>query len=373
MNEEIYLDLLAKQREMMTQECAYAILEQQRLHGIVIEKQQIKDELEDKWYNLFTIGCQKFFEQYPDAKGILPETEIRAEAIKEIAIQISNKASSYQDVSAKMKTIPELNESAKLNEPLGKAFYEFFVALGNLNNRINSDREKLFSPKYREKMRKLADEGVFMYFLETPDFPLLTAECDATYVLESFSFGEYMSAKELFSSFTRIENPGKPLVRKINDAHDALEMMYNGCFRGAARNWFALIEHEHKRCAETLEGFWEKKKTYKNGKQRSGKIAKLIDEIDNPWAREAWEKIDTYYQKILARTDGNNDVINRNSIIHGDYNDDSMDITENDTIKLFLLWINLRLIADDFSYKEKQIENITTMIPYFCTLYPPEN
>lgn len=371
MEAKTYLDLLAKQREMMTPECAYAILEQQRLHGVVIEKQRIKDELYEEWFNLFTVGCEKFSEQYPEANDRFPKTEIKAEAIREIAEQI--KSLEYQEVTAKMKTISELNESSKLNEPLGKAYFDFFCALGDLNNRINSDREKLFSPEYREKMRKLADEGVFMYFLETPDFPLLTDECDANYVLESFSFGDYMSAKELFSSFTRIENPGKPLVRKINDAHDALEMMYNGCFRGAARNWFALIEHEHKRCAETLEGFWEKKKTYKNGKQRSGKIAKLIDEIDNPWAREAWEKIDTYYQKILARTDGNNDVINRNSIIHGDYNDDSMDITENDTIKLFLLWINLRLIADDFSYKEEQIENITTMIPYFCTLYPSEN
>ena len=44
MDNKTYLDLLAKQREMMTQECAYAILEQQRLHEIVIEKQQLKDE-----------------------------------------------------------------------------------------------------------------------------------------------------------------------------------------------------------------------------------------------------------------------------------------------------------------------------------------
>ena len=44
---------------------------------------------------------------------------------------------------------------------------------------------------YMSKMDSLADEGVMMYFLETPDFPLLSKECDANYVLNSFIFGDY--------------------------------------------------------------------------------------------------------------------------------------------------------------------------------------
>ena len=111
MDTKTYLDLLAKQREMMTKECAYAILEQQRLHGIVVEKQRIKDELEGKWYSLFTAGCQQLFEQYPEIKKSLPETEIKAEAIHTIVKSI--KTQEYQDVTSKMKTIPKLNDVLK--------------------------------------------------------------------------------------------------------------------------------------------------------------------------------------------------------------------------------------------------------------------
>lgn len=96
--------------------------------------------------------------------------------------------------------------------------------------------------------------------------------------LESFSCAEYLSARELLSTFYQAPNPGIPLQRKLEDAHAALEMMYNGCYRSAAKNWFALIEHEHKRCADILEGYWEVKKEYKNGGQRSEKIYMIVND-----------------------------------------------------------------------------------------------
>lgn len=368
MDFETYKDLLEKQKNAMTPECKEAIIEQIRLHEIVVEKQRIKDELYEKWYRLFVSGCGKLLEQFPEISNKLTDSEIKAEALKEIIFHAQNKTAEYLDVINKMKSIPELNESASLNEPLGKAYYDFFSSLANLNNRINIDREKLFTNEYRVKMQKLANDGVFLFFLDTPDFPLLDEKCDANYVLESISFDGYTGARALLDSFRQVDSPGEPLLRKIKDAHDALEMMYNGCFRGAARNWFALIEHEHKRCADILEGFWEKKKNFKNGMQRSEKIQRLIEALDDPWLSEAWESIDAYYKKIQARTSEKSDIINRNAIIHGDYDNDALDISENDTIKLFLMWINLRLIADSFAYDEELIDNMLTMLPYFCEM-----
>ncbi|MCR4998200.1 MAG: hypothetical protein K6A61_12990 [Butyrivibrio sp.] len=178
MDLEMYKDLLEKQKNAMTPECKEAIIEQIRLHEIVVEKQRIKDELYEKWLKLFVEGCNKLNAQFPEIKDELPDADIKADALKKIVFHAQNKTAEYLDVIKKMKSIPELTESARLNEPLGKAYYEFFSALADLNNRINSDREKLFMPAYRGKMRKLADEGVFMYFLETPDFPLMTEKCD---------------------------------------------------------------------------------------------------------------------------------------------------------------------------------------------------
>ena len=80
----------------------------------------------------------------------------------------------------------------------------------------------------------------------------------------------------------------------------------------------------------------------------------------------AWNKIDSYYQKMVGKIHPG--VVNRNALIHGDYDNDVMDITDRDVIKIMLMWINMRLIADHFCYIEELCENRLTMVPYLCTL-----
>ena len=76
-------------------------------------------------------------------------------------------------------------KEAKGHKGSAKAYYDFFIANDELNRQIDSDHKVLFSAEYREKMRELADDGVFLYFLETPDLPLLDKECTSEYILES--------------------------------------------------------------------------------------------------------------------------------------------------------------------------------------------
>jgi len=241
------------------------------------------------------------------------------------------------------------------------------------------DNKKVFGPFAIDRnLQALYKNGVAIdlsqreyelicYFLETPDFPLLSEECDANYVLDSFIFGEYMSAKTLLESFFTISMPGEPLRRKQEDIDSAMCNMLSGFQRTAARNWFSLLESEHKRCANVLEGFWEKAREFKNGFQRSKKIQELFDRaIDVEWELRAWNKIDIYYQKMVGKVQPG--VVNRNALIHGDYEDDVMDITDRDVIKIMLMWINMRLIADHFCYIEELFENRLTMVPYLCTL-----
>lgn len=366
---ETYLDSLDKQRKSMTQDQINAVLKQNRLHEIAFEKMQVRDRLENQYRELFIKGYQKL-SSTPDILELLPKCDSEVEMMKALFDNVKNINSPMRNITISMKKIPEFIECEKLNVDVAKAHFDFFCANDELNRRINSDRETLFSNKYRERIRQLADDGVLLYFLETPDLPLLEDEFTADYILKSFSFSDYLSARELLYSFYQTPDPGVPLQRKLEDAHAALEMMFNGCYRSAARNWFALIEHEHKRCADTLEGYWEAKKEYKNGGQRSKKIYEIIEGMMGDWEQEAWGKIDMFYKKLTAKQKSDEVALNRNPIIHGDYYSDSIDVSQNDSIRLFLLWINLRTITDHLAFFEDFMRNKVTLLPYLCSVIP---
>ena len=366
-----YLELLKKQRRLMTQQQISAIQEQARLHAIASEKMQIRDRLEERYREVFAKGFEKL-STTSNVLELLPDCDTDADRLKALIDCTQDGTAPFHDITAAMKTIPEFAECEKLNVEVGKAYYEFFCANDALNRRIDSDRSILFTPPYRKRMRQLADDGVFLYFLETPDLPLLEEECTSDYILESFSCAEYLSARELLSTFYQVPNPGIRLQRKLEDAHAALEMMYNGCYRSAAKNWFALIEHEHKRCADILEGYWEVKKEYKNGGQRSEKIYMIVNDMMGEWDTEAWNKIDSYYKKLTANHKSSDITLNRNPIIHGDYYSDAIDVSEKDALWLFLLWINLRVMTDRLAFIEDFIRNRVLLLPYFCEIIPSD-
>ena len=366
---DTYVNILQRQQKLMTPAMQEAIAEQGRLHLICEAKQNHFYELEEKYRIIFKQGVDLLLAQYPELRDELPQKETRSEQIRAIAEEVQNPNSSSKRLTKLMKTIPQLVEAESMNVEIGKACLEFFIALSNLNAKICEDRKNFFSEEYLAKMDLLADEGVMMYFLETPDFPLLATECDANYVLDSFIFGEYMSSKALLESFFMVSMPGEPLQRKQEDIDSAMCNMLSGFQRTAARNWFSLLESEHKRCSLVLEGFWEKTREFKNGFQRSQKIQELFDRTINvDWELRAWKKIDVYYQKMVGKAQPG--VVNRNALIHGDYNSDSMDVTDRDVIKIMLMWINMRLISDHFCYIEELCENRMTMVPYLCTLPP---
>ena len=367
MDIDTYIKILRKQQESMTPEMLEAIKTQRELHIICETKQNRFYELEDKYCILFSQGVKLLFDRYPELQGELPNRETKVEQILAIWEEVNNSDSGCKKIAKLMKTIPQLVEAEKMNVEIGRACLDYFVALSNLNAKIANDRKTFFSEEYMSKMDSLADEGVMMYFLETPDFPLLSEECDANYVLDSFIFGDYTSSKVLLEPFFTMSMPGESMRRKQEDIDSAMYNMLSGYQRTAARNWFSLLESEHKKCAEVLEGFWEKAREFKNGFQRSKKIQELFDRaVDVEWETRAWKKIDAYYQKMVGKPQVG--VVNRNALIHGDYNNNSIDVSERDVIKIMFMWVNMRLIADHFCYIEELFENKITLIPYLCTL-----
>ncbi len=360
------------QESNITSEMIDAIKTQNQLHMLVQEKMNLFYDLQDKYVVIFKKGLDKLFAKHPEIREWLPDEEkTYVERIGELVDGVENPNSDIKKITVLMKSIDELVESEKMNEDIGQACLEFFLALSKLDDQISEDRKRFFTDEYLNKMDSLAEDGVFMYFLETPDFPLLDDRCDSNYILDSLIFADYISSETLLFSTMCIENPGKSMTTKQEDIAAAFYNMRSGFQRTAARNWFSLLESEHKKCANIFEGFWDKAREFKKGAQRSKKITELLDKtFDAEWEQRAWNKIDAYYQQMTGKeTEG---VVNRNIIIHGDYNNGAIDITDRDVVRIMLMWINLRLIADKMSFIEEFYQNKVTMIPYFCKLFPAD-
>lgn len=328
----------------MTTEIKNAISEQRKLHSIAVQKREEFDALYGKSVELLKTGGEKFFEKYPEYRKEMElgdtKFEVADRALK-LAITTPER---LKEITAKMREIPELEENDKLNSEIAKAGYEYFVAFTNLTDKINKDREELFSAEYREKLSALSDEGVILYFLETPDLPLLNDKYDGKFLLDTFYVNNCLSIKILLQEFF-MDNPSPSMKRKADDLYITVELLNNGFYRSAARNLFALLDSEHKKAADAFEGYFDKRKKYGKGHLRAEKISGLVDKLNIDWETAAWEKVNKYYQKVTSTSpvDG---VIHRNSIVHGDYYNSLLDIDKYDVIKLFLLWLNMRLIAD---------------------------
>ena len=364
---EEYAYILKRQEELTTSEMKEALKKQGMLHELCVTKQNQFYSLEDKYRVIFSEGVNLLFEQHPELSDELPNEETKATQILAIADSLKDEESGCKRIAKLMKTIPQLVDAENMNAEIGKACFEYFIALSALNSEINKNKKHFFSKEYLTKMDELADNGIMMYFLEMPIFPLLDIGCDVNQVLDSFIFDDYVSTKELLEAFFTVQMPGKSMQRKQEDVESAVCNMMSGFQRTAARNWFALLESEHKKCADAFEGFWEKAREFKKGAQRSRKIQELFDKaIDVEWEQRAWKKIDAYYQKMVGKEVKG--IVNRNALVHGDYNSVSMDITDRDVVKIMLMWLNMRMISDHFCYIEEMFENRITLIPYFCTL-----
>ena len=244
----------------MTNEIKNAISEQRRLHHtIAVQKREEFDALYGKSVDLLKTGSEKFFEKYPEYRQEMELGDTKIEVADRTLMLAINTPDKLKEITAKMKEIPELEENDKLNSAITKASYDYFVAFTNLNDKINKDREELFSADYKEKLAVLADEGVVLYFLETPDLPLLEDKYDGKFLLDTFYCNDCLAIKTLLQGFF-MDNPSPSMKRKIDDLFITVELLISGYYRSAARNLFALLDSEHKKAADAFEGYFDKRK-----------------------------------------------------------------------------------------------------------------
>ena len=361
LKEEEYFKFIIKQEKMLTDEIKEAIKEQTRLSKIAHEMQDKRDDLEERSKNLIVLGFTKLKEKYPDIESKLSQKDTKIESMKWLLNEFINKSENYLYISERMKEIPEFQENQNLQDELGVATYNYFNAVYVLNKKIDSDRRKFFSKKYIEKMDEYADKGLLLYFLETPDIDLLDEKLTENFLIDTYLYDDCISFKIMLDRYINIHDPSPIMRRKGEDLVIAINLINDGCYRSAARNIFALLESEHKRCADAFEGYFTKRKEYKKGHERANKIKSLLDKISIEWEKHSWEKINDYYKKVFAnnKIEG---VCFRNGIVHGDYLEDAIDTNSREVAKLVLLWLNLRIIADSLSILEDGYNSVLSYI-----------
>lgn len=362
MNKKV-LDLIIKQRQQCrTPEILTAIEEQAKLSEIMHVKRAEFEKYTDQSREFLRVGTKKFLKTFPEYKSEFSDGDTKIDIVNNyINIAMTNPERS-SEIQSKIKEIEELRKNDEITPQLTKAFYEYMVAFSDFEEQLNKDREVLFTSEYRDKMATYADKGVLLYYLETPDLPILDSEVTIEDVLESLLVNNCSGIRILFSPLMQMQNPGISMKRKQKDIGITIELIAGGYYRSAARNLFALLDSEHKKTANTYEGIIKKRQKYRTGFQRSQKIDKLVKSLDDSWMDIAWEKVNSFYAKVVS-TNPVEEVIHRNSIVHGDYDSQLIDVDKYSATKLMLLYLNLRIIADYFCNTAEILGNLLLYLP----------
>ena len=183
MNEKV-LELIIKQYEQCrTPGVVAAIQEQDKLSRIMRDKKAEFYKYTDQSVEFLRIGTEKFFEKFPEYKESLSKGETKLDIVGNALDIALNNPNKLEEINSKMKEIEELRKNEELTPLLTQSLYEYMVAFSDFEIKLKEDRKKLFSSEYKDKMAAYADEGILLYYLETPDIPLLNSEINGCAIL----------------------------------------------------------------------------------------------------------------------------------------------------------------------------------------------
>lgn len=331
-----------------TEEVLLAINQQDILMKDLGEKQQKYENLKLKIINLYIEGNKKLIEKYPNLIPVMDDKS-RFEIGNQVIDYFLNNKSLYKGMAIKINEIPEIKEAGQLEMKMFETEFEFYKSFIKFNNKMIDDRMTILSKEYRNKIDDYAKNGWFFYYLTSPELPLLHDFCDEQYICETFTFQNCYNMKILLSNFFNQSDVSNSMRRKLEDIKDILNLITDKGYKTAARNLYALLESESKNCSNAFRNLENKRKSLRTGKERAEEIERIINSLNIVWFKNIWKEINEYYKKATS----NNiypGIINRNRLIHGDYYDDHLDVSLKDVIKLFLLWINYRMISDFVQY-----------------------
>lgn len=263
-----------------------------------------------------------------------------------------------KDALAQMEKFKGYNEIAELVQKVENVIFEAYIVRLELDENITNMRDNLFSDEYNKRLEELAWKGIFLYDMDLPIYPLLDESVTDEDILDSLVMYNFFGVKDMFGKMLVEDKSTLPvkLQRKIEDLKGAIITLENGELRSSARNIFALLEGEHKDCASIWDDYFKLSADVRKGKERSEEISRIIQLMNLDYYQKMWNIVDQVYKSITSNS--KDAFFNRNSIIHGDYDSDQMDITAYDVIKLFTLYCNLRIISCKLAEYSDMLENI---------------
>lgn len=336
-----------------------AMAENARLTEFSYELRNRYYRLEDEFNEYIRLGSEKLFSKHPHLREYFENRH--AEEDNQYARTrslLADKGEEVALVERAFSEIPELihaNEIDREMECVGLERLTFHAVHRKFYERI---RAELFGEDYISELDSHAERGIFFYNYIVPDIPFSLVSDEE--LLDRFFA---LEVREFIEEHKELSHIGASLERKIEDIKVAYDLIEKGNYRSAARNLFSLIEAEHKKGADAFSGIFEAEEKLMGGKARSEKLNGILSYPTLEWEKRTFEKIEKYYVKVFGNKPQG--VVHRNSIMHGDYTEESLFVTRYDAIKLFTLFINLKFVADRLCI---EAENIRFLIPHVAKM-----
>ena len=278
-------------------------------------------------------------------KKFIPDENIpEQERIILLGEVMKNRANNgYDSLIAELNKDKNYAESNELSKQLQPAFMDFLMAFINLEMHMAKEYS-LYSDEYKAKMDEYADKGLFLYCLNTPDLPIDDKEVTIDDIYNYFLDDDAGNLLGMFEIFIKFGEIGEVNKREADDLIASFNLLIEGKYWAALRNLYALIDHHHKLCSDTFNGYLEAKKIFKNGKQRSEYITKLFSSSKIDYYEKVWRKLDSAFEEINKC--GGKRFVSRNAIIHGDYENPEINPTAKDVVNVLMLYVTMRMIID---------------------------
>ena len=326
---------------------------EQNVHDEFYKKRIEYTKLCDKYAELLQkcdlTTFSKFINKYQ-----ISETMPEAQKTLVIAsISANSEKNGFDEVKKELLKDKNYVESEKVSKEMTKAYFEFLKSLLDLELYLEEEN-KLFTEKYLNALDLYAEKGLFLYFLPTPDFPIddpnVTIDDFYNYLLED----DCLYLNGFIETFVKFGELGEINKREADDLVASFNSLLEGKYWASLRNLYSLLDHHHKFCSELFNGYQEEKKKFRNGKERSEYITKLIDSGNIKKYEKLWEKLNLAIQEINQGSGTR--FVSRNSIVHGDYEKEEINPTAKDVINVLFIYVTLRRMIDYFANVEEAIK-----------------
>lgn len=273
-------------------------------------------------------------------------------------IMLHKNENGFSEIQDKLKNDQNFSSFLRLQSEIKNASVKLMEASLNLAEHFGKELD-LFSNDYQKRIDEFANEGLFLYFMNTPDWPLEDNKYTLEDIINYELFEDGLHLWEILSQYIENVEMGDIYKREADDLKASYILLNMGLYWSSLRNMYSLLDHHHKLCADAFNGFAEQKKSFKNGKERSDRIG-IIMRISDRYEK-IWKKLDKAIQEINSKN-GSERFVSRNAIVHGDYEKEEIKPTAMDVVKIMFLYVTLRKMVDKIKVFEQVLLDYQTYL-----------